>query len=119
VDSFTVAAVTATFTLRVTDHTRSAGARVNVRQVPGGNTVVIDLGGPEPERLKGTVTLPTAADEAALVGLRGQQGTLIYAEAPAPDGRQAILLPTERTAYLPGGKRQVRVEWILLNTEAP
>jgi hypothetical protein len=111
-DSFSLGSVTSIFTLRVTDHTRSAGARVSVRQVPGGNTVVIDLGGPEPERLKGTVTLPTAADEAALVTLRGQQGTLIWPEEPT--GRQGILLPTERTSYLPGGKRQVRCEWILL-----
>lgn len=111
-DSFSLGSVTSTFTLRVTDHTRSAGAKVSVRKPPGGNVVIIDLGGPESEQLKGVVMLPTAGDETALVKLRGQQGTLIWPEEPT--GRQAILLPTERTSYLPGGKRQVRCEWILL-----
>ena len=110
--TFTYSSVTATFRLRVTDHGRTAGAAVNVRHVPGGNTVVIDLGGPEETRLRGVATC-SSTDEAALIQVRGQQGTLTYTEEPT--GRAAILVgPVERIGYYPHGYRQVRVEFVLL-----
>jgi len=89
------------------------GGNTSVREIPGGTSAYVDLGGPLLPRRTVTIKVDSEADYrtlAALPGTSGAQGTLTSpAEGAA---RSAVLLSVSRTWRKGTGPQLCRTEWV-------
>jgi hypothetical protein len=84
-----------------------------VREVPGGTTAYVDLGGPLLQRRSVTIRVDSEADYLALAALPGTSGAAGSLASDAEGAaRDVVLLSVSRTWRRGSGPQLCRTEWV-------
>jgi len=85
----------------------------SVREVPAGDHVYVDLGGPLRQRRSVTIKVDSEADYRTLAALPGTAGAAGTLTSPAEGAARAVVLLSVARAWRKGaGPQLCRTEWV-------
>lgn len=110
--TFTVSATAYTFEVQSDEAGEDSGSDVNVQRIYGGDISYVDLGGQALSTRPMNLYFATAAEFAALKGVRGRQGTLVTDR----DGTEtAVLQAIHRTKRNWDGITEASSTWLIVS----